>query len=155
MFCNYSDSRDRVYSNFVSLAVRLLHGWVIGILVRDEEGGLDVTAVGILSVSVKDVFVQLDVVVVDGIIEGDGDHLGNVLGWEVPRNRSAILWTEAVRQHTDRRVARRGAVRVIVVIWTRQGELAGRGTFSQAAPCQLSLSTEWVYTGCFKTHSQR
>lgn len=115
-------------SNFVPLAVRLLHGGVVGVLVRNEEGGLDVTAVGILSVSVKDVLVQLDVVVVDGIIECDGDHLGNVFGWQVPRDRSAVLGAETVRQDTDRWVAGRSPVRVVVIIWTRQGELAGRGT---------------------------
>lgn len=81
----------------MSLAVRLLHGRVVGVLVRDEEAGLDVAAIGILSVSVEDVLVQLNVVVVDGIIECDCDHLGNIFGWEVSRDRCAVLGAEAVR----------------------------------------------------------
>lgn len=81
----------------MSLAVRLLHCGIIGVLVRYEERGLDVTAIGILAVSVEDIFVQLDVVVIDCIIECDGDHLGNILGWEVSRDSSAILGTETVR----------------------------------------------------------
>jgi hypothetical protein len=92
-----SDSRDGVDSNLVTLAVRLLYRRVVGVLVRDEKAGLDVAAVGILSVAIKYVLVQLDIIVVDGIIECDSDHLGNVFGWKVPRDRSTVLGTEAVR----------------------------------------------------------
>lgn len=65
--------------DFVTLAVSLLDGGVVGVLVGDEEGGLDVAAVGVAPLTRgKHFLVQLDVVVVDGVIEGDDDHLGNV-----------------------------------------------------------------------------
>jgi hypothetical protein len=85
-------------SNLVSLSVRFLHGGIIGIFVRDEEGGLDVTTVGIFAISVEDVLIQLHVIVVDGVIERDGDHLRDVLCWKISRDRSAILGAETVRQ---------------------------------------------------------
>lgn len=73
--------RDGVYCDFMTLAVCLLYGGIISIFVGHEERGFDVTAVGVLALSVEDLLVELDVVVVDGVIEGDGDHLGNVFRW--------------------------------------------------------------------------
>lgn len=136
----------------MSLSVRFLHGGVVGILVWDEEGGLDVTAVGIFAISVEDVLIQLNVIVVDGIIECDGDHLRDVLCWKISRDSSAILGAETVRQDTHCRIAGRSAVRVVVVIWTRQGELAGWGTYRQAT-WQLSLSAS--YTSGVSKHAQK
>lgn len=81
----------------MALAVCLLNSGVVGVLVRHEEGGFDVTAVGVLAISVEDILVQLDVVIVNSIIESDGNHLGNVLRWEVSRDCSAVLGAETVR----------------------------------------------------------
>lgn len=72
--------RDRVNRDLVSLSVSFMYGRVVAVLVRDEVSSFDVAAVGVFAFSVKDFFVELDVVVVDGIVEGDGDHLGHVLG---------------------------------------------------------------------------
>jgi len=83
--------------DLVALAVCLLHSGVVGVLVRHEEGGFDVTAVGVLAISVEDILVQLDVVIVNGIIESDGNHLGNVLRWEVSGDRSSVLGAETIR----------------------------------------------------------
>lgn len=49
----------------------------------DEECRLDVASVRVLPFAVEHFFVQFDVVVVDGVIEGNGYHLGNVLCREV------------------------------------------------------------------------
>lgn len=100
----------------MSLAVRLLHTRVIGILVGDEEGGFDVATVRIFTFPVEDFFVEFNVVIVDGVVEGDGDHLRHVLGGQVAGDDGAVLRAEAVRQHALRRVARRSAVRVVVDI---------------------------------------
>lgn len=43
--------------DFVSLAVHLLHGRVVGILVGYEESGLYVAAVGVLAFSIEDFLV--------------------------------------------------------------------------------------------------
>lgn len=100
----------------MSFPVGLLHGRIVGVLVRDEERGLDVATVGILSLAVEDLFVERYVVVVDGVVEGDGDHLGHVLVRQVAGYGRTVFRTEAVRQHTDRRVARRCSVGIVVVI---------------------------------------
>jgi len=47
--------------------------------VGHEEGGLDVATVGILALTVEHVLVQIDVVVIDSVIEGDHHHLRNLL----------------------------------------------------------------------------
>lgn len=47
---------------------------------RYEEGRLDVTTIWILAFAIENFLVQLDVVVVDGIIECDSDHHRYILG---------------------------------------------------------------------------
>lgn len=47
---------------------------------RDEVGTADLAAVGVATGAVEDLFVEVDVVDVDGAVEGEGDHLGHV-GW--------------------------------------------------------------------------
>lgn len=77
---NKIDLRDRVNGNLVTLAVHFLHGRVVGVLVGDEVGGFDVATVGILTFPVEYILVQFDVVVVDGVVERDRDHLRHVFG---------------------------------------------------------------------------
>jgi hypothetical protein len=105
-----------MYSNFVSLSVSLLYGGVVGVLVRDEESGLNVTAVRILPLAVEDLLVEGDIVVVDGIIEGDGDHLGNVLGGEVTGDPCAVLATETIWEYAHGGVAGWRPIRVVVIV---------------------------------------
>lgn len=57
---------------------------------RDEEGSSDLTAVGVRALAVEDFFVEVDVVDVDGSVEGDRYHLG-YLGWlEVTWDSGAV-----------------------------------------------------------------
>ena len=71
---------------------------------RDEKGGFHVTAVRILPLLVEDFTIEVNVIVVDGIVEGDGDHLRNVLAVgsgrpdfaQVTGHLGAVLGTEAV-----------------------------------------------------------
>jgi hypothetical protein len=100
----------------VALAVHLLHRRVVGVLVGNEVGGFDVAPVGVLTLAVEDLLVELDVVVVDGVIEGDRDHLRDVFGGEVPGDGGAVLRAEAIGEDADGGVARRGAVRIVVDI---------------------------------------
>lgn len=65
--------------DFVSFSVHFLDSRVVGVLVRDEEGGLDFATVRVLAFPVEDLFIQADIVVVDGVIERDRDHLRYVL----------------------------------------------------------------------------
>lgn len=108
--------RDGVNGDLVSLAVGLLDRGVVGILVRYEEGGFDVAAVGVLAFATEHLFVEFDVVVVDGIIEGDGDHLGYVSGRQVSGNGGAIFRAEAVGKYADGRIARWRTIRIVVDI---------------------------------------
>lgn len=66
--------------NFVSFAMRFLHSGIIAVFVRDEESCLNVAPIGVLAFSIKDIFVQLNVVVVNGIVESNGDHHRNIFG---------------------------------------------------------------------------
>lgn len=106
--------RNGVHGDFVTFAVRLLHGRVVGVLVRYEECCFDVAAVWIFALAVEDLLVQLDVVVVDGVVEGDGDHHRDVFGQQVSRHAGTVFRAEAVGQHADGRIARRSAVRIVV-----------------------------------------
>ena len=85
-------------------------------LIMKHINFLDVTAIGVASAS-EDLIIQVNVVIVDGVVEGDGDHLGHtqavlVLGAEIARHLRAVLGAEAVRQLANRLVAVRCPVRV-------------------------------------------
>lgn len=108
--------RDRMDCDFVTFAVHFLRRGIVGVLVRYEVGGLYVAPVGVLAFAVEDLFVQLDVVVVDGVVESDGDHLGHVFGREVSGDGGAIFRTETVGQVAHGGVARWGAVGIVVDI---------------------------------------
>jgi len=109
---------DGVSGDFVTHIVDVLNSGVVGVLVRNKEGRLDITTVGVLPLPVEDLVVQVNVVVVDGVIEGDHDHLRNVLavgssGSDIAkfsRNLGAILRAEAVGQLTDGSITRRSSV---------------------------------------------
>ena len=113
---------DGVSSDLVTQAVHVLNSRVVAVLVRDKEGGLDVATVGVLALLVEDLLVQVNVVVVDGVVKGDGDHLGNVLavraggsnGAKASGDLGSILGTEAVRKFTDVGVTSWGSVGVSV-----------------------------------------
>lgn len=109
-----------MYSDFVSLPVGFLNSWVVGVFVRNEVCRFDVATVGVFTFSVEDLFVQFDVVVVDSIIESDGDHLGDISGGQVSRDDGAIFGAEAVGQHTLWCVARWSPVRVVVDVYDKQ-----------------------------------
>lgn len=105
----------------MTFPVSLLNSRVVTVLMGNEEGRLDVASVRIFTFSVEDFLVQLDVVVVNGIVEGDCDHLGHVLGGQVAGDDGAIFGAEAIGQHALRRVARGRAVGVVVHICHKGG----------------------------------
>lgn len=70
-----------MHSDFVSLSVHFLYGGVIGVFVGDKECCLDITAVWIAAFAVEYFLVEANVVVINGIVECDGDHLGHVFVW--------------------------------------------------------------------------
>lgn len=94
-------------------AVGLLDGGVVGVLVANKEGSLDIAAIGIFALAIEHLLVQLNVVVVDGIVEGDGDHLRDVLGLKVAGDGGAVLRAEAVGQNADGWVTGRSAVGIV------------------------------------------
>lgn len=101
-----------VSCDLVSEPVRLLDCRVVAVFVGNKEGCFDIAVVGILSASVEDLLVQVDVVVVDGVVESDRDHLRNVVAFlvvrtEISRNTSSVFGAEAVRQFADGVVAQR------------------------------------------------
>lgn len=70
--------------------------------------------IGVGSLTVKDFVVQVDVVHVDGTVESNGDHLGNVGGFEGAGNPGTVGGTKAVRKNALGGVAIRGSVGIIV-----------------------------------------
>lgn len=87
--------------NFMTFAVCLLNGWIVCVFVRHEECCFNVTAIGIFTFSIEDVFVQLDVVVIDGVVVRDRYHHWNIFCGQATGNGCAILWAETIRQHTN------------------------------------------------------
>ena len=104
--------------------MHVLNSRVVGVLVGNKERGLDVASIGILALPVEDLIVQINVVVVDGIVKGNHDHLRNIgtvrpcwshvteLAWDL----RAIFRTEAIWQLADGGVTRWGAVGISVNI---------------------------------------
>jgi len=102
------------HGHLVPTSVKLLHSRVVGILVTHEERSLDLAAIRILSFSVEDILVEVHVVGVDGSVEGDGDHLGDLVGVDPPWDPGAIRRAETVRELTLGQVAVRSSVRILV-----------------------------------------
>lgn len=105
-----------MHGDLVSFPVRFLHRGIVGVLVRDEERGFDVATVGILALAVEYFLVQFNVVVVDGVVECDRDHLRDVFGWQVVGYTGTVFGAETVGQHANGRVAGWRAIRIVVVV---------------------------------------
>jgi hypothetical protein len=98
--------------DLVAAPVQVLHGGVVGVLVRYEEGASDLAAVGVGAGPAEDLLVQVDVVHVDGPVERQRDHLGDVGGLQLPGDAGAVGGAEAVREHALGLVAVGGAIRI-------------------------------------------
>lgn len=103
-----------MHGDLVALAVRLLDGRVVAVFVGHEVGGLDVAAVRVLAFAVEDLLVQLDVVVVDGIVERNCDHHRHILGRQIAGNRGSVFRAEAIGQQANGRITGWRTVRVVV-----------------------------------------
>lgn len=106
--------RQREHGDLVATAVQILHGRVVGVLMGDEEGALDGAAVGVLALAVEDVLVQINVVHIDGTVEGDGHHLGHLLGFDAAGDAGSISRAEAIGQGALGGVALGGAVGILI-----------------------------------------
>lgn len=107
-----------MHGNFMSFTMCFLYGRVIGVFVWDEECCLDVTAVGIFA-SFEHLFIEIDIIVIDGIIKRHCNHHGNILGRQVSRNGRSVFRAEAIGQHTNHRIAWWGTVGIIVNIYSK------------------------------------
>ena len=112
---------DGVSSDLVSEAVHVRDGGVVGVVVRHEECALNITSVGIPPLFVEDFTVQVNISNVDGVVEGECDHLGDsvtpvVLRAEVARHLRAVLGAEAVRKLAQSFITWRGAVGITLTV---------------------------------------
>lgn len=57
---------------------QLLHVLVVVILVRDVEGAVDGAAVGVSAGLSEDLVVEIPVLEVHGVVEGERNHLGRL-----------------------------------------------------------------------------
>jgi len=106
--------------DFMTFPMHLLDRRIVGVLMRYEEGCFDVAAVWIFALAVEDFFIEANIVVVNGVVESNCDHLRNILGRKITGYRSTILRAEAVRQGTHRRIAWWSSIGIIVHIWNAE-----------------------------------
>ena len=111
---------DGMGCNLMTKTFHVLDSRVVGVLVGHKESSLNAATIGIDPV-VEDFIIKLNVVVVDGIIKGNCDHLGDpgavgVGGAEVTRNLGSVLRTEAVGKLTNSLITRSCSVRIGVSI---------------------------------------
>lgn len=106
--------RDRVDGDLVAVVPQLLHVAVVGVLVRQEEGALDGTAVRVRAVRGEDFRVDLPVLVVDGVVQRDDDHLRRLVHLDVAGDSRAVGAAEAVGQRAVGQVTPLGRVRVVL-----------------------------------------
>merc|ERR550539_10341 len=106
---------DAVHGDLVSLVPQLLHHGVVAVLVRDVERPVDWTAVRIFVAWREEfVLVEVPVLVVNSIVEGDCYHLWDVCGQHSPGYQGAVRGTETRGQSTVTVVTGRGSVRVVL-----------------------------------------
>lgn len=94
--------------------MKFLGGAVVGVFVRDEKRALYGTPIGVLSLTIENLFIKIDVVDVDGVVEADHDHLRHLGRVQFTRNSSTIGATVAVWQSTLLRIARWSPVRILI-----------------------------------------
>lgn len=78
--------------------------------------GFDVTAIWIFAFSVENFLVQLNVVVVNGIIECYRDHLRYIFVWQIAGNGGAVFRTETIWQNANSWITWWSAIWIAVVI---------------------------------------
>lgn len=77
-------------TNFMASAVKLLNSGIIGVFVRNVEGSFEATAIGILPFAIENLLEKVNVIRVDGTVEGNGDHLWNLSRVNVAGNTGAV-----------------------------------------------------------------
>ena len=106
---------DRVNGDLVTLVPQLLHHRVVGVLVRHVERPVNRTPVGVLVVGGEQlVLVQRPVLVVDGVVEGDDDHLRHLLRVHAARDEGSVRAAKAIGQGAVAVVARWGRVWIVL-----------------------------------------
>jgi len=88
-----------VHGYFVTIIPQLLDILIVGKRMGDIERALDGAAIRIPPVLCEqNLGEELPIIVVDGIVEGQQDHLRNTLGRNTTRYLGAILGAETLRQ---------------------------------------------------------
>ena len=64
----------------MTIGIEVLHLTVVGPFVRYVEGGRNGTAIGITSSFLEQIGIEAFVQIVDRVIKGEQNHLGNILG---------------------------------------------------------------------------
>ena len=110
------DLRDRVDSYLMSVVPQLLRVPVIRVLVRQKERPANRTAVPIRPVLHENLLIDFPVLIVDGIIEGQDDHLRRLIRSQVAGNAGRVHGAEAVRQGAIGEIASAGSVWILLWI---------------------------------------
>lgn len=130
-----------MHGNLVAIVPHFLQLLVVGVLVGHVEGGLEWvegqlqniiqiiklnprtftypngTSVGILPIARKQhLIVQIPVVLIDGVIERQHDHLWRLVTLQIAWNACAILRTETIREEALRVIAGAYGIRIVHVV---------------------------------------
>lgn len=82
----------------MAIIPQFLHMSVVGVFMREEEGGSDGTSIRISAIGGEDFLVYFPVLIVDSIVKGKDDHLRCLFRSQISRDPGGIDRTEAVRK---------------------------------------------------------
>ena len=82
----------------MTLAVELLYCGVVCVLVRHKESALGLTPIGVKSLLLEDILINVDVVHIHSPVEGQGDHHRDLGDLEVAWDLGSVRGAEAVGQ---------------------------------------------------------
>ena len=102
------------YHGIAHLPVEFLNHGVVGELVRHKESALGLTPIGVKSLLLEDILINVDVVHIHSPVEGQGDHHRDLGDLEVAWDLGSVGGAEAVGQAAVGVVADRGRVRVVL-----------------------------------------
>jgi hypothetical protein len=70
---------DYLTKSCLSVVVTHLNCRIVGVLVVDKEGSPDLAAIWILSLSIEELFVEVNIVNINSTVECQSDHLWNLV----------------------------------------------------------------------------
>ena len=100
-------------SDFVTFSMHFLNRRIVCVFVWHKKCRLNWTAIRVIPTLFEDLLIDINVIVIDGVVEWYHNHLGNVCRLQFAGDLGPIRWTETVRQNALTLVTGRSSVRVL------------------------------------------